>query len=189
MFAQDALLPIERENIPMNTNNQIQGIEDTAWRIAAKARQLERWREQNDATKHGLKQSRYANRCYFEQAANIHAQDIQIGHFALVNETKIEQSHSAKQDALWRGPYQVTEIAPSLGTYRLAQVDAADLAGWMDGSPLMKFFTRNEGVHGTGAIAMPNTIQEEESDELKEFEVEAVASWKQIDGRWLYGFK
>jgi len=30
MFAQDALLPIERENIPMNTNNQIQGIEDTA---------------------------------------------------------------------------------------------------------------------------------------------------------------
>ena len=48
-----------------------------------------------------LKESRDANKRYFDQAANLRSEDLQIGYLALVNETKIEQSHGAKLDARW----------------------------------------------------------------------------------------
>jgi len=149
MFGKDAVLPIELENFTWNTANWIQGICDTASMIAARARQLEPRREAIDVAIQNLKELRYANKHYFDQAANIRAEDLQIGGLALVHETRIEQSHGAKLHARWRGPYQVTEIAQSLGTYLLPELDGAELTGWIDGSRLKKFFTRNQGVHGT----------------------------------------
>ena len=122
-----------------------------------------------------LKESRDANKHYFDEAANLQAEDLQIGDLAPVHETKIEQCHSATLDDRWRGPYRVTEIAQSMGTYPLAELDEAELVGWIDGSRLMEFFTRNEGVHGTREISTPSTAQEEELEEFEEFEVEAVA--------------
>jgi len=100
-----------------------------------------------------------------------------------MHETKIEQSHCAKLDARWRGSYRVTEIAQSLGKYRLAELDGAELVGWIDGRRLKKYFTRNEGVHGTREISTPCTAHEEESEEFEDFEVEAVAGQKYIEGR------
>jgi len=143
MFGQYAVLPIELENLTWNTANWSQGIDDTASLIAARARQLERQREDIDAAIQNLKESRDANKQYFDQVANLRAEAFQIGDLALVHETKIEQSQGAKMDARWRGPYRVTEIAQSLGTYRVAELDGAELAGWIDGSQLKKLFTRN----------------------------------------------
>jgi hypothetical protein len=76
-----------------------------------------------------------------------------------------------------------------LGIYRLAELDGAALAGWIDGSRLKKFFTRNEGVHSTREISTPSTAEEEESEEFKEFKEEAVAGRKYIEGRWMYLIK
>jgi hypothetical protein len=101
MFGQDAVLPIELENLTWNNANWIQGIDDTASLIAARARQLERRREDIDVAIQNLKESRDANKRYFDQAANLRAEDLQIGDLALVHETKIEQSHGAKLDARW----------------------------------------------------------------------------------------
>jgi len=185
VFAQDAVLPIQPENLVWNTPNWIHGIDDTASLIAAKARQLEQWREDIDAAIQNLMESRDANKCYFNQAGNLRAQDIQFGNLALVHESKVEQSHGTKLDARWRGPYRVTEIAQSLGTYRLIELDGAELAGWIDGSQLKMFFTRNEGVHGAREIGTAGTTQEEESEEFEEFEVEAVAGQKCIEGTWM----
>jgi len=95
----------------------------------------------------------------------------------------IEQSHGAKLDARWRGPYRVTEIAQSLGTYRLEALDGAELAGWIDDDWLHMFFTRNEGVHGTWEFSISSTTQKKESEEFEEFEVEPVAGRKYIEGR------
>jgi len=189
MFGQHAVLPIELENSTWNTANWIQGIDNTASLIAARARQLERRREDIDVAIQNLKESRDANKRYLDQAANLRAEDLQIGDLALMHETKIEQSHGAKLDASWRGPYRVPEIAQSLGTYRLTELDGAELAGWMDGSQLKKVFTRNEGVHGPREISRPSTTQEEESEEFEEFKVEAVAGRKYIEGRWMYLIK
>jgi hypothetical protein len=175
MFVQDAVLLIELENLTWNTANWIQGIDNTASLITARARQLERRREDIDVAIQNLKESRDANKRYFDQAANLQAEDLQIGDLALMHETKIDQSHGTKLDAQWQGPYRVTEIAQSLGTYRLAELDGAELAGWIDGSRLKKFFTRNKGVHGPREISTPSTAEEEEFKEFEEFEVEAVA--------------
>jgi len=96
------------------------------------------------------------------------------GNLALVHKTEIEQSHDTKLDARWRGPYRVTESAQSLGTDQLAELDGAELAGWIHSSWLKQWFTHNEGVHSTWEIGIPNTTPEEESEEFEEFEAEAV---------------
>jgi len=133
-----------------------------------------------------LKESRDANKRHFDHAANLCAADLQIGDLAPVHNSKIEQSHGDKLDARWRGPYRVKEIVHSLGTYRLAELDVAELAGWIDGSRLKKFFTLNERVHRTREISTASTTQEEVSEEFEEFEVEALAGRKYIAGRWMY---
>lgn len=100
---------------------------------------------------------------------------------ALEYEAKIEQVQGTKLDARWRGPYLVTDITQSLGTFQLAEPDGAERVGWLDGSQLSKFLTQNEGMQGTREISMPSTAEEEESMEFEEFDVEAVVCWKQIE--------
>jgi hypothetical protein len=189
MFGQDAVLLIELENLTWNTANWIQGIDDRALLIAARARQLEWQREDINVAIQNTKESRDANKHYFNQAANLLAEDLQIGDLALVHETQIEQSHSAKLDARSQGPYRVTEIPKSLGTYRQAELNGAEPTGWIDGSWLKKFFTGNEGIRGPREISTPRTTQEVESEEFEVFEVEAVAGRKYIEGRWIYLIK
>ena len=46
--------------------------------------------------------------------------------------------------------------------------------GQIDGSWLQKFFTCNDGINGTREIGMPNTTQEEQSEEFEQFKVEEV---------------
>jgi len=48
----------------------------------------------------------------------------------------------------------------------MADPDGAELVGWIDGSQLKLFFTPKESVHSASEICMPNTTQEEESEEL-----------------------
>lgn len=71
MFGQDVVLPIEQENLTQNTANWIQGINDTASLIAARAGQLERQQEDIDIVIHDLKESRDVNKRYINQAANL----------------------------------------------------------------------------------------------------------------------
>jgi len=71
-------------------------------------------------------------------------------------------------------------VAQSLGNYRLAELEGAQLVGWIDGSWLKKYFTHNQGVHGARKTNMPNNAQEEE------IEVESVAGQKYISGQWMY---
>jgi len=99
MFGHDAVLPIELENLSWNTANWVQGIDDTASLIAARARQLERRREDIDVAIQNPEELRDANKGYFDQAANLGTEDLEIGDLALVHESRIKQSHGAKLDA------------------------------------------------------------------------------------------
>ena len=144
----------------------------------ARARQLEARREDIDLAIQNLKELRDAYKCYLDQVANLRSEDLQIVDLTLIRETNLGQSHSAKLDARWRRPYQVTEIALSLGTYRQAELERAELVGWIDGGRLNRFFTCNEGVHGTREISTPSTTHDEESEEFEEYKVEAVTGQK-----------
>jgi len=119
--------------------------------------QLERLREDIDVAIQNLDELRDANTGYSGPAANLCGEDLQISDLALVHETKIEQSHGAKLDARWRGPYRVTDIAQSLGTDQLAELDGAEREGWIDGSRLNEFFTCHEGVNGGRELSSPDT--------------------------------
>jgi len=136
MCSQNAVLPIEPENLTWNTTNWTQGIDDTPSQIVARAWQLEWWRGDIDATIPNLKVSSDAKNHYFDLAASLWAEHLQIGDLAPVHKTKIGQAHGTKLDAKWRGPCRVTETAWSLGYYRLAERDGAELVGWIDGSLL-----------------------------------------------------
>ena len=123
VIGQDAVLPIELKNLTCNTANWTPGIGDTASLLAARATQLERRREDINAAIHHLTESRDANKCYVDQAANLRAEDLEIGDLVLVHEFQMEQSPCCKLDHRWRGPDPVTEISQSLGTYWLADLD------------------------------------------------------------------
>jgi hypothetical protein len=99
MFGHDAVLLIELENVSWNTVNWIQEIDDPASLIAARARQLERLREDINVAINDIKLTGDANKHSFDQAANLRAEHLQIGDLALVHKTKIEPSHGAEVDA------------------------------------------------------------------------------------------
>jgi len=176
IFAQAAVLPIALENGTWNTANCIQGIHETVSLIAARRRQLERQREDINVAIQNVKKSRDASKLYFNQATNLLAEDLLIGDLALMHESKREQSQRAKLDGRWEGPSQVTEITPNLVTYRLTELDGAELPGCIDDSSLRNFFTRNETVQGTLEIFTPSNAQEEDLEEFEEFGVKALAS-------------
>jgi len=87
-----------------------------AWLLRARARQIDQVREVIDATRQNLKESKGANKGYFDPADNLRAEYLQISDLAPVHETMKGQSHSGKLDVRWWGPYWVTDIAQTLGT-------------------------------------------------------------------------
>ena len=141
MFGQDAVLPVELDNLTWNTTHW-QEIEDTSSLLAARARQLERRQEDIGRAVGRLRESREANKRYFDEMARLRVEELQLGNLVLMHETRIEQTHSAKLEARWRGPYRIAERAEKLGTYKLEELDGTPLTGWTDGSRLKKFFVR-----------------------------------------------
>jgi len=117
MFGQDAVLLTELENSTSNSTNRTQGIGDTASQIAPRVKEPEPSWEHIDPGKHSVKQSKDANKCYFNQAADLQADDLHNGHLDLLHKTKIELSYSANVEAMWGAPYRVTDIAQCLETY------------------------------------------------------------------------
>jgi hypothetical protein len=45
-------------------------------------------------------------------------------------------------------------------------------------------FTSNDGIHGTGETGAPNTTEEEELEDFKEFEVATVEGQKDLGAGW-----
>jgi hypothetical protein len=47
----------------------------------------------------------------------------------LLYKSNIEESHGAKLNARWQGPYHITDMAQSLATCQLPELDGAEFAG------------------------------------------------------------
>jgi hypothetical protein len=69
-------------------------------------------------------------------------------------------------------------------TYHLGELDIAELAGCIDRSQLKTIFTSNDGIHGTRETGAPNTTEEEELEDFKEFEVATVEGQKDLGAGW-----
>ena len=131
MFGQDAVLPVELDNLTWNTTHW-QEIEDTFSLLAARARQLERQQEDIGRAVGRLQESREANKRYFDETEKLRVEEVQLGNLVLMHETQIEQMHSAKLDARWRGRYHIAERAEKLRMYKLEELDDTPLTGWTD---------------------------------------------------------
>ena len=57
-----------------------------------------------DTAIQNLKESKDANKRYFDQAAYIQAEDLLIGDLARIHENNKEQSHGAQLNATWFRP-------------------------------------------------------------------------------------
>jgi len=116
-FLYDVVLWKELENITPNTATYTQGIENIVTPLAARAMELEWWRDNIHATMQDPKELSHAKNCYINPVANLRAGDLQIGNLALAHEIKMEQFHTTTLDGWWWGPYHTSDFAQTLGTY------------------------------------------------------------------------
>lgn len=70
-----------------------------------------------------------------------------------------------------------------LGSDQLADLDGAELEGWIDGSRLEMFVTLHKAIHCTQDVRTPSTAQVEELEKFEQFEVGVVGSRKFVAGR------
>jgi hypothetical protein len=85
--------------------------------------QLKRGREDINAAKLNLGESRDANEWYFNHIANRESDDLQLATLPHLYKTIIELSDGSQLDARWRELFQITDMTQSLGTSWLAELD------------------------------------------------------------------
>ena len=120
---------------------------------------------------HRLKEFWDANKCRFNQAAWLRAEDLQINNLVHLHETKTEQSHGSKLDMKLRQSYRVKEIASSLGTYHLTELNGSKLAEWIEGNWVKKFFARRGGKYNEETL-LPTREEVKEKETEKEMKKE-----------------
>ena len=159
----------------------------------AKAQQLERREDVIGKVVVRLRESREANKRYFDKTARLHMEEPQLGNLVLMHETRIEQTHNAKLEASWRGLYRIAERAEKLGTYKLEELHGTPLTEWTNGSRLKKFFVR-ESQDSTSPPDDPRETAEfqeqdkeqRDEDQKGDWEVEEVMGRKYQNGQCMY---
>lgn len=85
-------------------------------------------------------------------------------------------SSSVKLASKWNGPYKIHQATPEKGTYLLAELDGAILAGTFAGNRLKRFHPRLNAPTTSARDLMPVEDQSEsedpESDKSDQIEIE-----------------
>jgi hypothetical protein len=116
--------------------------------IALRARQLERRPGDILRAAKAQRKSREANCEYFGKNLRRRPDNenytIGLGDLVLLQDTKLNSSHSHKLSDRWSGPYKVTDASrkEDRGTYKLAELDGTELEGIFSGDRVKKFVTR-----------------------------------------------
>ena len=126
-------------------------IKDRDGLILARMLQLdEQTLELSQATEN-LRNSRKANKVYFNQTRALRPdgdQQLWCGDLVLLHySTKFQTGKPlciAKLDDRWLGPYRILEVAENSTFYMLEELDGTPLAATIAGDRLKKFFTRDQ---------------------------------------------
>ena len=150
-FGQDCLLPIDVKEgtwAVMDWRSIETSENPTAELLAVRARQLERKEEDLEEAAQIQRESREANKAYFDSHRRhwpeIPHTAIELGDHVLLHDIRFEQSHSHKLHDGWIGPYRITDVSRKRerGTYQLAELDGVVLEGYFPGDRLKKFTAR-----------------------------------------------
>jgi len=110
--------------------------------LAARARPLERRKEDMEEAQENVRKSRLCNKAYFDKNCWERVQTLEIGDMVLLYNSSLDKQWSPKFKNKWLGPYKIREIGET-GTYLLNEPDGRELQGILPGDRIKKFFARD----------------------------------------------
>ena len=117
---------------------------------------------------------RRQNKDIFDSTHRTRGAPFSVGDLVLLHNTKLENTHTGKLEFRWMGPYRIHSINPT-GSYRLAELDGAEMEGSVPGRRLKKFSLRNIAIPADQLVqrreeTMPTPEPQFNNDDLDELD-------------------
>jgi len=146
LYGRDCLLPVDFTLESWSVVDWEGEVKTRGDLIMARMRQLDQRVLTEVQAAENLRNSRKANKIYYDQHKQLRsdAQQLRVGDLVLLHRTKYSTSRTraVKLDDRWSGPYRIREI-PDDSTFYLLELDGAPLAGTFAGNRLKRFFSRS----------------------------------------------
>ena len=174
VYGSECLLPVQFSILSWNMVDweEIRTREDL---LLARMRQLDQRVLAEAHAAENLRNSRKANKAYFDQQKRLRGdqQQLQIGDLVLLHNTKKLKTYSSKikLDDNWYGPYRIREIPEDSTFYRLEELDGTPLTQSFAVNRLKKFFSR-EALQEDRARMHESIEGDENLEEIEESNVE-----------------
>ena len=148
MYGRDCLLPVEftlESWCVVNWEDEVQSREDL---LTARMRQLDERTLTVEQAAENLRDSRLANKTYFDQHKQLRpeSQRLSAGDLVLVHDTRHlnNRARARKLEFSWFGPYRIREVGQDSTHFYLKELDGVPLAKSFAGNRLKRFFSRDE---------------------------------------------
>ena len=144
LYGRDCLLPVELMVESWQTVDW-KAVESREDLIHARMEELDQTRVVKILAAMNLRNSRKANKAYFDNAKRLRPQSqlLQPGDMVLLFDNAILRSRGVKLKDKWRGPFRITEKSKKSTFYLLAELDGTPLARNIAGNRLKKFYSRD----------------------------------------------
>jgi hypothetical protein len=143
VYGRDCLLPVELMIESWQTVDW-EAVESREDLILARMQQLDHRRVSETIAAANLRNSRKANKVYFDEhhRHRPHDQQLREGDLVLLFNSSLQRNRHTKLNDNWRGPYRIIEKAENSTYYRLAELDGTPLSGTTAGEHIKKFHSR-----------------------------------------------
>src|SRR5271170_3414464 len=148
--------------------------------ILARMQQLDHRRVSESIVAGNLRNSRKANKIYFDQHHRLRPQNQQLheGDFVLLYDSSLQKNRHTKLNDRWRGPFRIVEKLENSIFYRLKELDGTPLSGTATGDRVKKFYMRREleeilgddDIRGSKETLTNNAAGEDLEEELTDEE-------------------
>lgn len=162
---QEPVLPIDLEILTWRILLWGQ-VTNTSELLALRARQLEQRDNDIEEAAFHLQRMREKGKEVFDNTHHLRVDELKKADLVLLfdNERQKDMSSSVKLASKWNGPYKIHQAISEKGTYLLAELDGAVLAGTFAGNRLKKFHPRLNAPPTSAQDLMPVEDQGESED-------------------------
>ena len=143
LYGRECLLPVELMIESWQTVDW-EGIKSREDLILARMQQLDHRRVTETIAAISLRNSRKANKVYFDLHKRLRpdSQRLCAGDLVLVYDSTLQKNRHTKFADNWRGPYRIVEKPENSTFYLLEELDGTPLARSVAGNRLKKFYSR-----------------------------------------------
>ena len=166
LYGRECLLPVELMMESWQTVDweSVKTREDL---ILARMQQLDHRRVTEKVAAINLRNSRKANKAYFDQHKRLRpqSQSLEAGDMVLLYDSTLQKNRHTKFKDKWRGPFRVVKKAENSTFYLLEELDGTPLAGTTAGNRLKKFHSREIAEFLREGLGEDGSEEEEGSEE------------------------